>query len=221
MPDLVVGRDPAAGTIGDDLDNGSRERLIDAVTRLGTERGLSAVDPALIAASAGLEDEDFQRHFETADQCLLAAMESFLDRMLQHIDATLGDGVEEWPGRVRTSVAACFEFIEEVEPVARLFAVDAARTGAAGIECKCRVVEQAALRLERGRLLYPDAKSLPASLERALIAGSVTIVASKMLEGAPLSEVEPEVAELLLIPYIGAAEARVLAHGAEPVPAVA
>lgn len=221
MPDLVVGRDPAAGPIGDDLLSEDRERLIEAVTRLGTERGLTAVDPALIAASAGLEREDFERHFETADQCLLAALESFLDRMFQHIDATLGDGAEDWPGRVRTTVAACFEFIEEVEPVARLFAVDAARTGAAGIECKCRMVEQAALRLERGRLLYPDARSFPASMERALIAGSVTIVASKMLEGGRLSEVEPEVAELLLIPYVGAAEARALAQQTARVPAVA
>src|SRR5262249_3032396 len=126
-----------------------------------------------------------------------------------------------WPGRVRTTVAACFEFIEEVEPVARLFAVESARTGAAGIECKCRMVDQAALRLERGRLLYPDAKSLPASMERALIAGSVTIVASKMLEGARLSEIEPEVAELLLIPYVGAAEARALAQRPAPVPVCA
>jgi AcrR family transcriptional regulator len=216
MPGLVRGRDPAAGTIGDDLLSQNRERLIDAVTRLGTERGLSAVDPALIAASAGLERDDFQLHFETVDQCLLAAMETFLDRMLQHIDEAC-DGVDEWPGRVRTTVAACFEFIEEVEPVARLFALDAARTGAAGIECKCRIVEQAALRLERGRLLYPDAKALPASMERALIAGSVTIVASRMLEGGPISEVEPEVAELLLIPYVGAAEARSLAQRPAPI----
>lgn len=221
MPGLVVGRDPAAGPTGDDLLSRKRERLIDAVTRLGTERGLSALDPASIAASAGLESEDFQRYFETADQCLLAALESFLDRMLQHIDAALDDGVEEWPGRVRTTVAACFEFIEEVEPVARLFAVEAARTGAAGIECKCKMVDQAALRLERGRLLYPEAKSLPASMEQALIAGSVTIVASKMLEGAPLSEIEPEVAELLLIPYVGAVEARALAQNSAPVPLVA
>lgn len=216
MPDVGVGWDPAAGPTGDDHLSRDRERLIDAVTRLGTERGLSGVDPALIAASAGLENEDFQRHFETVDQCLLAAMESFLDRMLRHIDEAC-DGVDEWPGRVRTTVAACFGFIEEVEPVARLFAVDAARTGAAGIECKCRIVEQAAARLERGRLLYPDAKSLPASMERALIAGSVTIVASRMLEGGAISEVEPEVAELLLIPYVGAAEARALAQRPAPV----
>jgi AcrR family transcriptional regulator len=221
MPDLVVGRDPAAGPTGDDLLSRNRERLIDAVTRLGTERGLSGVDPALIAASAGLESEDFRRHFETADQCLLAALESFLDRMAQHIDAALGDAMEDWPGRVRTTVAACFEFIEEVEPVARLFAIDAARTGAAGIECKCRIVDQAALHLERGRLLYPEAKAFPASMERALIAGSVVIVASRMLEGAPLSEAEPEVAELLLTPYVGAAEARALAQRGAPIPVCA
>lgn len=206
-----MGWDPAAGSTGDDLLSRNRERLIDAVTRLGTERGLSAVDPALIAASAGLGYEDFQRHFETADQCLLAAMESFLDRMLQHIEEACA-GVDDWPGRVRTTVAACFEFIEEVEPVARLFAIDSARTGAAGIECKSRIVEQAAVRLERGRLLYPEAQTLPPSLERALIGGSVTIVASTMLEGARLCDVEPEVAELLLTPYLGAAEAHALAE---------
>ncbi len=189
-----------------------RERFIESATRIATERGLRGVDRETVARSAGLSTEDFDLHFENVEQCLLAAFDRFLERMLEHVAEACED-IEDWSMRVRASIRAVFEFIAEVEPVARLFAIDAVRVGPAGIERRYASIERAASQLKQGRLLYPPAAGLPDALEQVLIAGVVVIVCGHLLgdEGEMLAEVEPEAIEMVLSPYIGTEEARLAA----------
>ncbi len=211
MPDVVVRRDPAGGE-GVRAPFRERERLTDAVTRVATERGLQGLDPELVARASGLTVDRFYRHFDNLDQCVLAAFDEFLERLLEHIDEACAD-TDEWPEKVRASIDAGFEFIAELEPVTRLFAVDAVRTGPAGMERKIASIDRAALHLKQGRLLYPGAADLPDAMERALVAGVVMLATTYVLgeDSDRLSEIRAEAVEMILTPYIGTDRARLVA----------
>jgi AcrR family transcriptional regulator len=213
MPDLAVRRDPPGAAIAPAPLGDERGRLADAVTRIATERGTRGLEPEQVALAAGLAVEDFERNFESVDQCLMLAFDRFHARMLEQIEEAC-DGIVSWPEKVRAAIAAAIEFIAEVEPVARLFAVDAQRTGPAGIGRLDAAIEQGALRLKHGRLLYPDSAELPDVLERTLVAGVVAITSIYLLgdEGQRLTNFQPEALEMLLSPYLGTEEARELAR---------
>jgi AcrR family transcriptional regulator len=208
MPDVVVRRDTPGGKVALGATSEERERLTDAVTRIGTERGFRGIDAEQVARRSGVPVEEFHRHFRSVDQCVMAAFERFAEDLLEQVDEACVEAVD-WPDTVRRGVEAAFEFVAELEPVARLFAVDVARVGPAAIEFRQASIERAALRLKHGRLLYPAAADLPDALERTLIAGVVTNVSAHLLreEREMLAEAEAEVVEVLLAPYIGVDQA--------------
>lgn len=211
MPDVAVGRESTGAGITSSP-SAERERLTDAVTRLATESGYPAVDIEQIAHGAGLSIEDFHRHFETKDQCMLAAYDRFLERLLEHIDEAC-KAAEDWPDKVKITIESAFEFVAELEGGARLFAVDALRMGPAAVERSCSSIDSAAVRLKHGRLLFPAAADMPNPTERTLVAGVVMIASVHLLaeEADQLSDVAPEAVEMVLTPYIGTRRARYVA----------
>jgi AcrR family transcriptional regulator len=186
--------------------------LVDAMTRAASECSYESLDIEQIARYAGLSADEFYCHFPNKDQCLLAAYDRFLERMNEHIDDAC-EGVSGWPERVKLAIEAAFDFITELDGVARVFAVDAVRTGAPGIERRRASIDRAAEELKEGRRLYPATAKYPKTMERTLIAGLVLTVASHLLaeNAEDLPDLEPEAVELVLTPYIGSQRARRLA----------
>jgi AcrR family transcriptional regulator len=211
MPDVLVGRE----SVGDKIAEPSaevRERLVDAVTRIATESGYLAISVERITRSAGLQADDFYRHFDSKEQCLLAAYDSFIQRLTEHVGEAC-ESAESWPEKVKISIEASFEFVFELEGVARMFVVDAMRIGPAALDRKCASIDAAALRLKHGRLLYPASGEMPDITERTLVAGVVMLATVHLLaeEAADLSRVAAEATEMVLAPYMGPREARWLA----------
>jgi AcrR family transcriptional regulator len=191
---------------------GLRERLTDAATKLATDRGYDALEVDAIAETAGVSVEDFHRHFDGEDQCLLAAYDRFVDRLQDHIEDASA-GADSWPEKVKVTIEAGFEFVSELEPVARMFAVESIRIGPAAIHRRLMSIDRAADVLERGRSLYPASGAMPSTTERTLVAGVVTVAAQYLLgeEASDLSRIEAEAVEMVLTPYVGPAEAHSLA----------
>jgi AcrR family transcriptional regulator len=211
MPDVAVGIQGTGAEI-DSPTSEVRERLTDSVTRVATECGYSEVDIEQIAQYAGVSVEEFHRHFDGKDQCLLAAYDRFLERMLEHIDEAC-EGIESWPERVKLTIESAFEFVTELHGGARLFAVDSMQTGPAAVERSCRAIDSAAMRLKHGRLLFPAAAGMPNPTERTLVAGVVMTASIQLLaeEADRLPSLAPEAVEMVLTPYIGARRARYFA----------
>lgn len=211
MQDVVVGREATSVEIGSETRE-TRERLTDAVTRAATELGYQAVDVDRIARYAGLSSDDFHEHFGSKDQCLLAALDRFLERMYEHIDEACETALD-WPEKVKVTIETAFQFVAELESVARLFVVDAVQTGEAGLERRCSSIESAARRLKHGRLLHPQAADLPDATERTLVAGVVMMASTRLLheDARELPNVAAEATEMVLMPYVGARRAREVA----------
>jgi AcrR family transcriptional regulator len=211
MPDVVVGRE----TTGAEVESSSREdseRLTDALTRIAAESGYPSVDIEQISASAGLPVDAFHENFPNKDQCLLLAYDRFLADMLEHVEEAF-KGTSDWIDKVKITIEAGFDYLVELEPVARLFVVDAMRTGAAGLERRCASIDSVALQLKHGRLLYPASVDYPDAMESTLVAGVVMIAMTHLLseDADSLPGIAPEAVELVLTPYIGARRARSIA----------
>ena len=211
MPDVAVGRERTGAEVLDTFREDS-ERLTDALTRIAAESGYPSVDIEQITSSAGLSVDSFYEHFPNKDQCLLLGFERFLTDMHDHIEEAC-EGTRDWPEKVKITIETAFEYVVELESVARLFMVDAMKTGAAGVERRCVSIDSAALRLKHGRLLYPQAADYPDAMERALVAGVVMIAMTHLLseDAGHLPGLVPEAVEMVLTPYIGTRRARSVA----------
>jgi AcrR family transcriptional regulator len=210
MPEVVVGRETGAEALSTPRE--ASERLTDAITRIASECGYPAVEIEQITSSAGLPVDAFHEHFSNKDQCLLLAYDRFLAHMLEHIEEAC-EGASDWPDKVKLTIEAAFEYVVELEAVARMFVVDAMSTRAAGEERRCASIDSAALRLKHGRLLYPRAADYPDAMERTLVSGVVMIGFTHLLseDADTLPGLIPEAVELVLTPYVGSGPARDIA----------
>ena len=84
-----------------------RERLIAGLTQALYEVGYQKTTVSLIGQKAAVSKSDFYKHFESKDDCFVAAYDAAIERIREQVvaacDAATG---KEWPDRVRRAVAA-------------------------------------------------------------------------------------------------------------------
>jgi AcrR family transcriptional regulator len=186
-----------------------RERFVAAFTKAAVEQGYRGIDSDRVARYAGSPPERLALHFGSVDAGLLAAQEAFLEVLwVEAIEAC--EVVKEWPLRVQAGLRAVTAAMVEASAVARTFTVEAAASSLAAAERQFAAIDRYAALLQEGRSLYPQAASLPAATERTLIGGVASVLCDHLLAEDPgaIRRLEPQLVELLLIPYLGAGEAR-------------
>lgn len=188
---------------------GPRERLLEAIVKTAGEHGYSDFTVERAVKRAGVSSDTFYRYFESREKGLLAAHEAYLNRLSLEVAAACEAG-DEWPAKVRRGLGAMIASLVEASAPARVFAVEAAAASFAAAERQFATMEEFAAMLRVGRRIYPAAASLPDITERALIGGVSSIVIRHLLaENAEnLPALQPELVELVLIPYLGESEAR-------------
>jgi len=182
------------------------------MTRSAAERGYANTTVDQVASYAGVSRETFFRYFSGTDQCLVAAYDSFFERLMSHIEAACAPG-DPWPIQVKTGIGASLTFFAEVASTGRVFAVEAMSAGPAAIERRFASVDRVAELLRRGREYNPAAADLPAATERTLVAGIALLISVHLLaeEAYLLPSKESELTELVLTPYLGSREAKRIA----------
>lgn len=194
---------------GDEL----RERLVAAIAKAAAEHGYDEFTVDQVLLNARVSRQTFDQHFESREQGLIAAQEAFLDRLWREV-AGACEAAGEWPQKVRAALAAVIASLVEASTMARVFAVEASASSLAAAERQLSALERFAAMLRDGRRHYPDASSLPEATERALIGGIASILSGHLLAEDPgaLPALQPQLVELLLIPYLGVGEARRVAR---------
>jgi AcrR family transcriptional regulator len=203
--------DVTNGSTGGDL-KAQRERLIDAFTKIASERGYAKTTVEEICALVGVPEASFFEHFESKDQCLTAAYDAFVERMVEEAQQA-ADGGEEWPLRVKEAVAAGLGFVAETATRARFFAVEAPAAGPIVLERYVAAMARIVFLLRSGREHYPHAADLPEWTEQILVGGAACLVSTALLseEHTRLPSLESELVEIILTPYLGREEARRIA----------
>jgi AcrR family transcriptional regulator len=186
-----------------------RARLVAAFSKAAAEQGYSRLDVSTVARYGGVSVAEFEEHFQSVEQALVAAQEAFLERLWLDIEAAC-EGAGEWPEKVRDAVAAVIDSLVEASAIARVFAIEAPGVSFAAAERQYAALNCLAAVLRVGRRSYTRAASLPDSSERALVGGTVSIVCEHLLAEDPtaIPRLRGELVELLLSPYLGEEEAR-------------
>ncbi|MBK5221051.1 MAG: hypothetical protein JJE35_14920 [Thermoleophilia bacterium] len=191
-----------------------RERLVSAFAKAAAEHGYAGLDLEQVLLYAGVGREILDAHFESKEQGLIAAQDAFLERLwLDVLGACEAPG--EWPLKVRAALAAILSSLVEASNLARVFAVEAVAASLAAAERQYAALDQFASLLRYGRRHYPRATSLPDATERVIVGGVASIVSGHLLMEDPqaIPAMEPQLVELILIPYLGEGEAKRVAAG--------
>lgn len=186
----------------------TRARLLAAVAKAAGEQGYEQVTVERVARYAGVADVVFFQHFESREQALIAAYDSFVERLWDEAVGACA-GTAPWPAQVRGAIAAVIGSLTEASAIARAFLVEATASSIAGAERQIAAMDRFAGLLREGR----DASrshGLPEATERTLVGGIASIVSGCLLAEDPqaLPALEPQLVELVLIPYVGIDEAR-------------
>jgi AcrR family transcriptional regulator len=190
-----------------------RERLVAAISKAASEHGYPNLTVELVARYADLTPATFHQHFDSLHRALLAAQETFFERLWAHV-AEACDAQSEWIAQVKAALDAALEFLIDAAALSRVFAVEVAAAGPGATQRQLTLIERFAARLRDGRAHYPDAASLSPATEQAVIGGIASLISGHLLAEQPdlLPALAPDFLELLLTPYMGRAEAQRVAQ---------
>ncbi len=217
MPAEELGPLPAGrhGYSREQVAHHQRERLIAGLAEAVAEKGYAAVTLTDIVKGAKVSRRVFYANFESKEQCFLAAFEVVLAHLHELVAEAVG-GVSDWPGQAIAATRAVLAFLASEPDLARLCLVES-RGGGPGVMARFNeAVGEMAPLLRKGRAERPEGGRLPDSTEDSTIGSLVSLVFRKVAggEAKQLEDLLSDCVELVLLPYLGPAEAARLARPA-------
>jgi AcrR family transcriptional regulator len=178
-----------------------RRRMIDAMAELCAEQGYEATKIADVVRRAHVARKTLYDNFSGKEELFLAAFDAALaDAEGEVVEACDPIAAEEWEARTEAGLGAVLDFIATHPAAAKLWLVEAP---AATPEAAARY--EAALEgfIVRLREAAPSGPSKPATLEEALIGGTLWIIQRQVRRGdaEKASNLLPELAEFITSPY--------------------
>jgi AcrR family transcriptional regulator len=193
-----------------------RERLIAGLAEAVAENGYASTTIAHITRHAAVSRRTFYEHFNSKDECFVAAYEAVMEQLRERIDAAYEEQ-DEWPRALRAGLAAMLSFLAAEPNLARLSMVEALVAGPVVVERYDAAIRSLVPYLEAGR----EGRSakvlaqLSPTTEEALVGGMVSLISRRIVAGrtAELEQLLPDLVEFTLTPYLGTAEAAKIAQG--------
>jgi AcrR family transcriptional regulator len=194
-----------------------RERLIAGLAEAVAERGFAGTTITDITKHAAVSRRTFYEHFESKEDCFLAAYDVVLEQIRERVIAA-AEAEEEWPQKVSSGIAALLSFFAAEPALARLGMVESFVAGPVIAARHREAIESfiPLLRLGRAGLLEGDEALLPPTTEDAIVGGMALLIARRVSAGQAeqLEELLPDLVLFALTPYLGAAEAERIAASA-------
>lgn len=214
----VVGRAAAdRGGGRGDVAEIQRVRMIAALVEVAGERGAGGVTVTHIVARSGVSRRTFYELFADRDACFLAALDQAVALAAQRVlPAFRAPG--SWKQRIRVSLTALLEFLDDEPGMGRLCVVDALGAGHGALARRAAVIESLIEAVDDGR---GEARrgAPPARLTAEGVVGAVlAILHARLLQpdhGSMIALLGPLMG-VIILPYQGpAAAAR---EAAKPAP---
>lgn len=188
-----------------------RERLIAGLTQALYEVGYQQTTVSLIGQRAAVSKSDFYKHFESKDDCFVAAYDAAIDRIREQVLAACekADG-DEWAMRVRNGIDALLRLFVAEPALASIALVEGLRAGRDVYDRYQAAVESFVGFLREGAPAAPGGEEVPEATDEAVVGGVASMLGRRVFAGEAdrLSELFPEILEFTLTAYLGAEEAR-------------
>jgi AcrR family transcriptional regulator len=192
-----------------------RERLLAGVAHAVAQRGYRATTITEIVRAASVSSAAFYEHFESKEQCFLAAFDAVVDH-LRDLVARAVEPVPDWPHQVIEALRTALRFFAAEPDLARLCLIEPI-TASPEIATHFRdVVVSCIPCLQPGRAERAEAAALPESTEDSLLGGLIAFTARSILAGDPgsIEQRLPDLVDFALSPYLGPEAAKELAREA-------
>jgi AcrR family transcriptional regulator len=188
-----------------------RERLITGLTQALYEVGYHETTVGRIGQRAAVSKSDFYKHFESKDDCFVAAYDAAIERIREEVvtacEAAVG---EEWVARVEAAIAALLDLFDEEPALAGIALVEGLRAGRDIHDRYQAALESFVGILGKGAPQPRAGSAVPKANDEAVVGGIASLLGRRILagEGERLSEHFPEILEFTFSAYLGAEEAR-------------
>lgn len=185
------------------------ERLLDSIAESLHEHGYDKTTVSVITAHARVSKSDFYRHFQSKDECFVAAYDDAVERLRRTVlDACAAE--DEWTGAVTAALEALLGFLARDPARADLLFVEGLRAGPEVYARFQKAVQSFVLRLSEGAP-KPAAGGAPGDGVAEAVVGGIASLLSRWVLAGEVEELEgrfSEIAEFALTPYLGSDEAR-------------
>jgi AcrR family transcriptional regulator len=192
-----------------------RERLIAGLAEAVAEHGYSGTTIAHITRAAAVSRRTFYEHFESKDECFVAAYDAVMGELRERVSAAFEQEGVEWPLAIKAGIDAMLGFLAANPALARLCMVEALVAGPAVVERYDAAIQSFVPYFQKGREgRSPEVLArLSATTEEALVGGMVSLISRRIIAGKAedLEELLPDLVEFTLTPYLGSEEASQIA----------
>jgi len=190
-----------------------RRRLMAGTACALARKGYAEMNVEDVLLEAGVSRTTFYEHFKNKRECVLLAHEEAFDRLAAELFRACA-GQSEWVAKVAAAVEAVVAFAIRTPEEAQLLVVDALAADPKLAERVLASNDYLVGLLRNGREQCSRAAILPELTERALIGAASSVLGSRLLAGQvdQLPELEPQLLQLMLMPYVGVSEARRVAE---------
>ncbi len=189
-----------------------RRRILTAATEVFAAQGYREASVEDIVAAAHVGVGSFYAHFAGKEDCLLRSYEEAVAAWRQRIAGAVPDGAP-WGEQALAVLRALLELLAAEPATARLLLLEAQTAGGEALALHERTLESLRPLLARGRGLGAAADDPPESHELATIGGLAWLLGERLEESAAVGGLLPELVEIVVLPYLGEAEAARLLGG--------
>jgi AcrR family transcriptional regulator len=154
------------------------------MVELVAEHGYNAVAVATLSNHARVSKRDFYKHFDSKEECFLAAYDSIVGQSVRGILAA-AEGEEEWCQRLRLGFLAFAGQIAGNPDAARLALVEAFAAGAVAVERVLRTNRLFEALVAKNFALADEAPRLPRLVVKGIVAGGIRVARARLLAGHP------------------------------------
>jgi AcrR family transcriptional regulator len=187
-----------------------RERLIAGLTQALYEVGYQKTTVSLIGQRAAVSKSDFYKHFESKDECFIAAYEAAIERIREEVVIACEEGRGEWPDRVRAGIATLLGLFSSEPALASIVLVEGLRAGREVYDRYQAALDSFVGILQQGAPAVPEGGEVPEATGEGVVGGIASLLGRRVLAGEDenLNDLFPEILEFALAAYLGAEEAR-------------
>ena len=173
--------------------------------------GYQKTTVSLIGQRAAVSKSDFYKHFESKDDCFVAAYDTAVERIrAEVVSACEAAADREWAQRMSAAIAALLSLFAAEPALASIVLVEGLRAGRGVYDRYQAAVESFVLLLGEDAPAPPQGSAPPAATDEAVVGGVASLLGRRVFAGEAehLSELFPEILEFTLAAYLGVEEAR-------------
>src|SRR5690242_8852708 len=160
-----------------------RERLIAGLIQALHEVGYQNTTVSIVGQRAAVSKSDFYKHFESKDDCFVAAYDAAVEQIRGHVLAACEEAQESsWEARVAAALSAFLEQLDAEPALASVVLVEGLRAGREVYD-RYQVAVDSFVALMREGAPPRAAGAAPPTTDEAVIGGIASMLGRRILAG--------------------------------------